>query len=118
VTKASRHGLAFRSAVVLDGDALRSPISDSYAELMHGAYRLLTLGGRYYRPIGEAPRETSDGTHSNVNETIDGSVFERWNKVPTYRPKNLADWAKRHSVNIETLNKSVRADDPKTSAAD
>jgi len=53
-----------------------------------------------------------DGTESNVNETIDVSVFARWNANAKYRPQNLADWAARLGVNIANLTSSVRADAP------
>jgi hypothetical protein len=114
--KASLHGLAFRNDVELDGDVLKSPISDSYREFMYGAYA--KFSGRHYRPIGEPPKESNDGTHSNVNETIDASVFDRWRNVPEYRPSNLLNWAKRCNANIATLDKSVRADAPQIAAPD
>jgi hypothetical protein len=60
----------------------------------------------------------NDGTHTNVNETIDQSVFERWRAVPTYRPPNLADWAARKKVDPAKLSNSVRADDPAVAAPD
>ena len=65
---------------------------------------------RYYRPIGQPPEKKDDGTHSTVNETIDASVFDRWHRVPSYRPPNLSDWAQRNNVNIDTLDRAVRAD--------
>jgi uncharacterized protein (DUF2235 family) len=114
--KGSLHGLAFRNDIDLDGDVLKAPISDSYREFMYGAYA--KLSSRYYRPIGEAPKETADGTHSNVNETIDGSVFDRWRADSTYRPPNLTDWATRRKVSPSALINSVRADQPQTAAPD
>jgi uncharacterized protein (DUF2235 family) len=114
--KASLHGFAFRNDVELDGDALKAPICDSYREFMGGAYRCFSF--RYFRPVGEPPIRASDGTNSNVNETIDGSVFARWNHVAEYKPRNLADWAKRHRVDIARLKNSVLADDPKIAAPD
>jgi len=70
------------------------------------------------RTIGEKPDVRDDGTHTNVNETIDQSVFERWRAVPTYRPPNLADWAARKKVDLAKLSNSVRADDPAVAAPD
>ena len=95
---------------------LEAPISDSYREFMYGAYR--GFSWRYYRPIGEPPIEREDGTHSNINETIDASVFDRWRNTPDYRPSNLVEWAKRYNVDIATLDKSVRADNPQTAPPD
>ena len=31
-----------------------------------------------------------DGSHININETIDVTVFERWRAEPNYRPANLS----------------------------
>src|SRR5262245_47203887 len=114
--KASLHGLGFRNDVDLDGDVLKAPISDSYREFMHGTYAALT--SRYHRPIGEAPRETADGTHSNVNETIDASVFDRWRGDSKYRPPNLSNWAAQHKLSLTALNNSVRADEFQTAVPD
>lgn len=109
--KASSHGLAFKNDVDLDGDALRASISDSYREFMYGAYSKTSR--RYYRPIGEAPRADDDGTHTNVNETIDASVFDRYRADTGYRPPNMVEWANRYQVAPAELSSSVRANDPK-----
>jgi uncharacterized protein (DUF2235 family) len=114
--KASLHGLAFRNDVDLDGDELKAPVSDSYREFLYGAYRLFS--SPYYRPIGEPPTPVEDGTNSNVNETIDASVFARWNGDPSYRPLNLVDWVARHHVEISTLTHSVLAETPEVPAPD
>jgi hypothetical protein len=116
MNKASLHGLAFKNDIDLDENALKADISDSYREFMYGVYSKFSR--RYYRPIGEAPRETEDGTHSNVNETIDASVFDRYGADSNYRPPNMVDWAKRHQINPATLNSSVKADEPKTAVPD
>lgn len=114
--KASTHGLAFRNDVEVDGDHLKAEIADSYREFMYGIYRWVSPP--YYRPIGARPVEKDDGTHCNVNRSIDKSVFDRWTTIPNYRPTNLAAWARRHHVEISTLKGSVFADDPTIAAAD
>jgi uncharacterized protein (DUF2235 family) len=114
--KASSHGLAFKQDVDLDIRAFGAVIADSYNEFMHGAYS--KLSGRYYRPIGEASQERDDGTHSNVNETIDASVFQRWQGNSTYRPPGLKEWAERHKIDMSSIKTSVRADQPQTAVAD
>ena len=114
--KASLHGLAFRNDVELDGDVLKASVCNSYREFLYGAYRLISRP--YYRPIDEPPQQVQDGTNSNVNETIDASVFARWNADTNYRPPNLADWAARHHVDISDLTTSVLADTPATQAPD
>ena len=114
--KASMHGLAFKHDVDLDGDVLTAKTSNSYADFMYGIYS--DFSDRYYRPIGEAPRVLADGTHSNVNETIDASVFNRWQTDQSYRPSNLTAWAQLHKADPMALKNSVRADQPQTSVPD
>jgi len=113
MAKASPLGLAFRSDVALDGEAVTAPYPDSFGTFMHGFYRLARLGQRYYRPI-----DRSDAGEHNVNETIDASVFERWRRDPLYRPQNLVEWAQRHRVNIANLTRTVLASDPSTAVPD
>jgi len=114
--KAESQGLSFRSEVNLDGDILKAPIADSWKSFGSGLYALLSP--RLYRTIGREPDVEENGTHTNVNETIDTSVFERWRADPTYRPANLAEWAKRKKVDPAQLQASVRADDPRVNVPD
>lgn len=114
--KASLFGLTFRNDVDIDGDILKAPINDSYKEFMRGAYAKISKP--FFRTIGENPDVRDDGTHTNVNETIDQSVFERWRTMPTYRPQNLREWAARKKVDPAMLSNSVRADDPARAAPD
>jgi hypothetical protein len=114
--KASSHGLVFKNDIDLDGDVLKADICDSYREFMYGAYSKLSW--RYYRPIGEVPRKDDDGTHTNVNETIDASVFDRYRADPNYRPPSMAEWATRYQVDPAELRGSVRANEPKTAVPD
>jgi uncharacterized protein (DUF2235 family) len=108
--KAEGHGLSFRSEVTLDGDALKAPIIDSYHSFGEGLYALVSPA--LYRRIGPEPDVRENGTHTNVNETIDVSVFQRWRADPKYRPRNLVEWAQRRKVDPAELQTSVRADDP------
>lgn len=110
MSKAKAQGLYFRSEVELDGDYLREPIADSYGDFMLGAYRLLSF--RAPRGIAKPPGLFSDGTHININETIDSSVFERWRANPKYRPEALVDWARRKQVNPADIKVSVFANNP------
>jgi len=111
MSKATAHGLQFRHNAVIDGDVNPCAIHDSYAEMEHGAYRLVTFGKRYYRPIGAKPVDTGEAVKTTINETIDASVFERWQYDASYRPKNLLEWAERRGVDPATLKQSVRAED-------
>ncbi len=114
--KASLHGLTFRNDVDIDGDAVTAPITDSYKKFANGVYSMFSKP--LFRKIGEQPEVREDGTHTNVNETIDRSVFERWRTVPAYRPPNLTDWATRKKVDPAKLTNPVRADDPAVIAPD
>jgi uncharacterized protein (DUF2235 family) len=114
--KAESHGLSFRSEVALDGDAVRAPIADSYKSFGFGAYAIVS--SRLYRTIGREPDVREDGSHINVNETIDATVFERWRADPTYRPANLVEWGQRRKLDPGQLQTSVRADDPRVVVPD
>jgi len=114
--KALLHGLAFQDDVDVDADVLKARIYDSYSDFWYGIYA--RCNSPYFRPIGEPPKGQTDGAHTNVNETIDVSVFDRWRSDPEYRPNNLVDWRKRRNVDIATLKTSVRADEPKEDVPD
>ena len=111
MNKAIAHGLEFKDNVVIDGDENTCPIRDSLAEMAHGIYEVLTLGKHYYRPIGAEPRDTGDAVESTINETIDGTVFDRWRADETYRPPNLKEWAARRGVDPSALKQAVWAKD-------
>lgn len=114
--KAESQGLSFRSEINLDGDAVKAPITNSYKLFAYGLYSWFSRP--FYRTIGQEPEVRDDGTHINVNETIDASVFERWRADPTYRPANLVEWGQRKKVDPAQLQTSVRADDPRVDVPD
>jgi uncharacterized protein (DUF2235 family) len=115
--KAATVGLAFKDEFIAEPNAAMAPISDSYAQMAGGLYRLLTLGIRYYRRIGLPPESEGPGV-SNINETIDSSVFDRWRADTTYRPSGLDAWAKRKSVDLDKIASSVQADNPTVTVTD
>jgi hypothetical protein len=102
--------------VDLDGDALSAPLADSYKEFAYGLYSKITKP--LYRTIGQEPDVQDNGTHVNVNESLDKSVFDRRRADPSYRPRNLVEWADRKHVNPAQIAGSVRTDDPKVVAPD
>ncbi|MGH3429863.1 MAG: phospholipase effector Tle1 domain-containing protein, partial [Mycobacteriales bacterium] len=108
--KAQVHGLVFRDTVVIDGDEAQGEIHDSFAEMAGGVYRACKFFRPFYRAIGAAPLVTGDVTTSSINETIDGSVFDRCRSNSTYRPRNLTAWA--GSRDLTSIQGSVRTDDP------
>lgn len=116
ITKAESNGLSFRSEVSLDGEILKAPIADSYKEFAYGFYS--KVSSPFYRTVGQDPDVREDGSHINVNETIDASVFERWRADPTYRPANLTEWARRKKVDPAQIQTSIRADDPRVEVPD
>jgi uncharacterized protein (DUF2235 family) len=89
--KAIALGLSFKAAVSVPADAWRTRPADSYTKFLGGLYRAFKLGRRFWRPIGSAG--------APVNETIDASVFRRF-QAADYRPQNLLDWAKRGGVDL------------------
>jgi uncharacterized protein (DUF2235 family) len=115
--KAAAVGLAFRDGFGVEPSTATAPISDSYAQFASGLYRLFTLGRAYYRPIGVPPKDEGDGV-TNINETIDASVFDRWRADKTYRPPQLETWAKSKQIDAGKITNSVRTDDPSVPVAD
>ena len=107
--KAREHGLAFRELATLGGYEHRGTITDSYARFLKGAYRVVKLGRRHHRRIGAPPEEKDDGWVETANETIDGTVIDRWRKDASYRPGNLVDWAKRNEDEIKASTGAVKA---------
>jgi len=93
--KAAAHGLEFIDTLAPPSDAVLTENGDSFASFGFGIYRWLKLNRRHYRPIGRQRRPTASrpGWSHTINETIDGSVFDRWRKDGAYRPRNLRDWA-------------------------
>lgn len=113
-TMAGDCGLAFRDKVVLHDDEHVGPVRDSFREFLGGAYRVLRLNHRYFREIGaRAEPSDHDRKPDNTYETIDATVFDRWRRVPDYRPPNLLDWAARQGIGeISELYGTVSAVDP------
>jgi uncharacterized protein (DUF2235 family) len=109
--KAANLGLVFRDQVVIDPGQVAPPITDSYREFAHGFYRLFSRP--FYRFVGLPPEQGTQATTVRINETIDGSVFERWRVDHSYRPPNLVDWTKRTSIEPSNLGSAVMALDPK-----
>ena len=114
--KAESRGLSFRSEVDLDGDAVTAPTTDSYKFFLSGWYA--RVFPPLYRTIGREPDIREDGSHININETIDASVFKRWRADPTYRPANLVEWAQHKQVDPAQFQTSVRADDARAKVPD
>lgn len=63
-------------------------------ESMKGFYN---LGGKYFRPIGLKIPGMGE-----TNENIDSSVIERYQKDPTYRPKNLVRYFEQNPSKNES----------------
>jgi len=111
--KAAGLGLVFRDRVVIDTTQVAPPITDSYREFAHGFYRFFSQP--FHRPVGIPSEQGTLGTTTRINETIDGSVFERWQVDENYRPANMVEWAKRKLIEPAKLNGAVSATDPNVS---
>jgi len=114
--KAATLGLTFNDSGP-ETNAIKGPISDSYGEFLYGGYRFLTLGRRYYRPINTPPSDEGEGVKI-INETMDASVFKRWQSDQNYRPPALDTWAKSKKVDLAAAKTSVRCDDPTIAVPD
>ncbi|WP_082469971.1 DUF2235 domain-containing protein [Methylobacterium sp. Leaf86] len=107
--KAVLHGLAFRAGFETDPVDPKAPIADSYANFT--PWWLRHVSKPFYRPVGPPPSVGTKLTTSRINETIDGSVFERWRENPGYRPPGLKAWADRLRIDPASLREPVRAPD-------
>lgn len=108
--RASQHGLQFREQVEPDPAFLDQDVADSYGSFLGGVYRYFPGRMRPFdRAIGESPVSDGAGTHESINETIDGSAFDKWRADSSYRPRNLAAWAQNLRVSVENLQGPVRA---------
>lgn len=107
---AAKRGLAFKNELAMDGNEHRGAISDSFKEFLHGIYS--KAFSRSYRAIGARPAVKQNGLHTNVNETIDASVFDRWRDDKTYRPPNLVHWSASKGVDPATILGSAMARNP------
>lgn len=109
MAKAGALGLAYRGAVVPTGYEITAPIHDSFHRFLRGLYRLLKRGRRFQRPIAAPATQVDKGHWLTANETIDASVFDRWRKVPAYRPADLVRWAAALGIDPGTLHGAVDA---------
>jgi uncharacterized protein (DUF2235 family) len=76
--KAKACGLSLTREAVVGREDYRAPITDTFGEFMFGLYRIFKGNKRFYRAIGKG-----------VCETIDRSVWQRWDADAEYRPPAL-----------------------------
>jgi len=113
--KATKYGLTFLGNTEIEDSAATAGVSDSFAQMLDGWYRVMRLGRRFHREIGAGP--TPEGAVT-INETIDASVFQRWKTDPAYRPPGLAKWAAAKGIDLGKIAGAVRADRPEIVAPD
>ena len=118
MAEAASHGLVFKQALEIDGNERRAAMNDSFATMAGGLYKLCKLGRPFYRVVGTPSTSVGNETTSTINETIDGSVFDRWRDDASYRPRNLQAWAAAHEIDIQSLRGTVRADNPRVTVTD
>jgi hypothetical protein len=109
--KAEGLGLTLRDTIGVDDGAETALVTDSYASFLGGTYRFASR--RFHRPIGAPPVNIDDYWVATINETIDASVFKRWQADPSYRPEGLSTWAAQTGFDLNTAQGDVRADDPR-----
>lgn len=88
--KAETHGLKLKETPQASGQEHTHPHNDSYKSFVKGLYRIVRFGSRYRREIGSKGRRVTGGRIEPIRETVDASVFKRWQHDPNYRPKNLS----------------------------
>jgi hypothetical protein len=109
--KAAGLGLVFRDQVSIDVSQVAPPVTDfAWGPLPLRIAAVLSAR----RPGAD---KGTEATTSRINETIDGSVFDRWRADADYRPPNLAAWAKEKNVDPGKLAGAVGAADPKVGVA-
>lgn len=113
--KAAALGLVFRDHVAIDTSQITPPITDSYRDFAYGLYRFVSRP--YYRPIDLPPDVGAQATTERINETIDGSVFDRWRADEAYRPPNLVEWAKLKSLDPSRVSGAALATNPNVGVA-
>lgn len=110
VGKARALGLTFRETVKVRNDEdWKGSIHDSFAKFTFGLYRLIKFGRRHHRTIGKEPIAAENGSVATVNETIDGSVFDRWRFDKSYRPASILEWANRVGLSPAKLQGAIQA---------
>lgn len=82
--RAEACGLVMQQQIPVKPGAHLAEVRDSFREFMYGVYALFRAVQRYYRTIG--------GT---INETVDDSVWARWQADPTYRPPSIGRYLTR-----------------------
>ncbi|RYZ90192.1 MAG: DUF2235 domain-containing protein [Proteobacteria bacterium] len=113
--KAKALGLNFIEEFQVDPEAADDDITDSYENFLWSIVRFFIP--RFYRKIGSEPLDNGETVTSVINETIDASVFQRWQKDPKYRPKSLMEWAARKNVDPSQISTTVSASSPPVAAA-
>ncbi len=107
--KAALHGLKFRSGFEMDPSNPESEIADSYANFT--PWWLRPVSKRFHRPVGPPLDVGAKNTTTRINETIDATVFERWQGNTGYRPPGLKAWADRLGLDPALVVESARASD-------
>lgn len=101
--KARNAGLQIVNVPDVNGIEYKGELVDSYSEFLFGAYKYIPGIKRIRREIGAAPREVTGGRIAAVNETIDVSVFKRWQDMPSYRPNNLRSYLAREQIDPDSI---------------
>jgi uncharacterized protein (DUF2235 family) len=87
--KALATGLGMKELRHVNPDDHRAKITDSFADFMFGVYKVFRRGERYHRPFGKG-----------VKETVDESVWKRWQELAEYRPPSLSDEARKRGLPV------------------
>lgn len=88
--KAEACGLVLNGKIEVGPEDHLAPVVDSYSEFMFGLYK--RFRPRFHRAFG-----------TGVNETVDPTVWDRWQNDSNYRPETLLEHPERpdrHAANV------------------
>ncbi|ALA57823.1 DUF2235 domain-containing protein [Nitrospira moscoviensis] len=85
--KAVACGLGLKELRTVEASDYRAKVADSFGDFMFGLYKAMKFGKPFERPFG-----------TGVNETVDDSVWQRWNTMKDYRPPSLLEEAKKRGL--------------------
>ena len=109
ISKAKYLGLSFSQPGKTLPSSIVSPVNDSFKEFRNGFRRLFTNNRPIYREVGMTSKDNISIENEPINETIDGSVFEKIKSDKSYTSTSLNNWAARRGIELNQISGSVIA---------
>jgi len=105
--KAKDAGLPISTDKQLGNDHGTGALVDSYDSFLNGIYKHLPWTKPVNRTIGAISKKVTGGSIVTINESIDRSVFLRWQNDETYRPENVQRYLSEMSLNPLTIHNDL-----------